>query len=109
MRGCPEHNFPAFARYAAELRRRGHEVFSPAEKGLEALAGADPEIMANSLQFRRDVFALDTEWICSQADVVAMMPGWKRSLGAVAEEALAHAVGLRVVYLEQEDGWHVVV
>jgi nucleoside 2-deoxyribosyltransferase len=95
MRGYEKLNFPAFAKYAAQLRARGHEVFSPAEKGLEKHAEANQE----SLAFRRAVFLLDTEWICNHADVVAMMPRWVDSRGAFAEWALANALGLEVMYL----------
>ena len=95
MRGYEKFNFPAFAKYAAHLRAQGHEVFSPAEKGLEKHAEANQE----SLAFRRAVFLLDTEWICNHADAVAMMPQWVNSRGAFAEWALANALGLEVMYL----------
>ena len=62
----------------------------------------------NSLAFRRKVFALDAAYICNTADAVALLPDWEQSRGAVAEKALADAIGLRVLYLGQEDGWHVV-
>jgi hypothetical protein len=92
MRGIPEFNFPAFNEYAATLRAEGHEVFNPAEKGMEQHLGSHIE----SLAFRRAVFALDTDWICNHADVVALMPGWSNSTGAIAERALAVAIGLEV-------------
>jgi hypothetical protein len=90
MRGYHEFNFPAFHAAAARLRARGYEVFSPAEKGMEAHAEAQQE----SLAFRRAVFKLDTEWICEHADGIALLPNWERSSGAVAEDALAKAIGL---------------
>src|ERR1700676_2015282 len=99
MRGYPKFNFPAFDHYAAELRAQGHEVFSPAEKGLEKHAEANQE----SLAFRRAVFALDADWIANNADAVAMMPRWVESRGAFAEWALANAIGLPIIYLEQAD------
>ena len=95
MRGYENFNFPAFAKYAAHLRAQGHEVFSPAEKGLKKHAEANQE----SLAFRRTIFLLDTEWICNHADAVAMMPQWVNSRGAFAEWALANALGLEVMYL----------
>ena len=96
MRGYPEFNFPAFHAAAKLLREAGYEVFSPAEKGLEKHAEANPE----SLAFRRAVFKLDTEWICDHADGVALLPEWLKSKGAIAEDALARAVGLPSVSVE---------
>lgn len=95
MRGRPALNFPAFFRAAEALRRRGYIVFSPAEKGCELLARRKPSLQGN-LAFRRKVFALDTEYICKHADVVYMLPGWRKSKGARAEKALAEAIGLPV-------------
>jgi nucleoside 2-deoxyribosyltransferase len=100
MRGLPEFNFPAFDAAAAQLRDAGLEVFSPAEKGLEKHAEANQE----SLAFRRAVFLLDTEWICRNADVIALLPGWEKSKGAVAERALAEAIGIPVRLFNPETG-----
>ena len=101
MRGLPNFNFPAFDNAAHKLRNEGHFVFSPAEKGEEAALDGNPELQ-NSLAFRRKVFKLDTAYICDEADMIAMLPGWKKSSGAVAEHALAIAIGLEVQYLGQE-------
>ena len=107
MRNRPGWNFPAFKRAADILRAKGHTVFNPAEKGCESELPANPT-QENSLAFRRKVFALDAAYICNTADAVALLPDWEQSRGAVAEKALADAIGLRVLYLGQEDGWHVV-
>ena len=96
MRGYPELNSPAFHAAAKLLREAGYEVFSPAEKGLEKHAEANQE----SLAFRRMVFKLDTEWICNHADGVALLPEWLKSKGAIAEDALARAIGLPSVSVE---------
>ena len=96
MRGYPEFNFPAFHAYAKTLRDQGYEVFSPAEKGMEKEVGAQYE----TLSFRRAVFLLDTDYICREAEAVALMPGWDKSSGARAEKALAEAIGLKIMYLE---------
>jgi hypothetical protein len=89
MRGIPDFNFPAFDAKAAELRAQGHIVFSPADgdRWLE-LTGrpVDPRVC----------FELDTQWICREADAVALLPGWENSKGARAERALAEALGLDV-------------
>ena len=96
MRGYEQFNFPAFARYAEKLRAEGHEVFNPAEKGIEK----DADGKQDSLDFRRLVFGLDTDWICREAEAVAMLPRWVESRGAFAEWALANALGLKVMYLD---------
>lgn len=98
MRGFPDFNFPAFAAAAERLRAEGHEVFNPAEKGMEK----DATVNQDNLDFRRLVFGLDTEWICREADGIVMLPRWVESRGAFAEWALANALGLPVRYLDQE-------
>lgn len=98
MRGFPDFNFPAFHAAAAKLRAEGHEVFNPAEKGAEK----DAAVNQDDLAFRRLVFGLDTEWICKEAEGVAMLPRWVESRGAFAEWALANALGLDVRYLGKE-------
>lgn len=98
MRGYPNFNFPAFDFAANKLRAEGHDVFSPHEKGLEKHA----EAKAESLAFRRAVFQLDTDWICREAECLAMLPRWVESRGAFAEWALANALGLEIMYLGKE-------
>ena len=108
MRGYPEFNFPAFKAYAKHLRSLGYEVFSPAEKD-ESIHGEDfsNKYTTGSLQeAESDGFSLrralgdDLEWICKQADGVALMPGWEKSSGANAEWATAKALGLEFIYLD---------
>lgn len=87
MRGKPDLNRAAFAEAAARLRGLGLTVFSPAE--------ADEQSDNSDIRavFRRDVDAL------LGCDMVVMLPGWEQSRGAVAERALAKAVGMpRVEY-----------
>lgn len=98
MRGFPDFNFPAFHAAAAALRAQGHEVFNPAEKGMEK----DAPTNQDDLAFRRLVFGLDTEWICREAEGIAMLPRWVESRGAFAEWALANALGLSIIYLPTE-------
>ena len=87
MRGHPDLNFPAFHYAAKKLRKQGFEVYSPAEND-------DPDI--------RIALAKDTSWICRQADIVAVLPGWETSRGAKMEIALAYALGINVMSLGEE-------
>ena len=81
MRGQPDLNFPTFNRVAAHLRAWGSVVFNPAEFG----EGGGI----------RSIFIEDVEALM-QCDLLVLLPGWKDSLGAKAEYALARAVGMEV-------------
>lgn len=111
MRGYKDFNFPLFIETARFLRTEGHYVFNPAERdlskyGAEKLkteTGSEAEVSKNlgmdGLQLARDCFLADTAFICSEADAIYLLPGWEKSKGALAEKALAEAIGLGVVYL----------
>lgn len=92
MRGIPELNCPAFDAAAARLRSQGSIVFSPAD-GDRWLEHTGRPVNP------RTCLELDTEWICREAECVALLPGWENSKGARAEKALAEALGLMVIYL----------
>lgn len=111
MRGYKDFNFPAFFRYAKQLRDEGHKVFSPAERDVEVhgtkvykTTTNDPvkqlENAAKKGFSLRRALGDDTAYICKKADAVALMPGWKKSKGAIAERALARALGLKLIYLK---------
>ena len=107
MRGIPEFNFPAFARYAAQLRSQGHEVFSPAERNIAKVGDiskgnltGDNAVAEQEHGFNlREALKDDMMYICLEADGIAIMPGWENSKGARAERATAEALGLKVVVL----------
>lgn len=91
MRGYDLWNFPAFDRYAADLRSWGLEVISPAELdraiGFSEYDTVLPEdFMAGAM--RRDIEAL------LKVDAVALMPGWEKSSGVAIELTVARALGL---------------
>lgn len=88
MTGLPDLNFPAFENATKMLREQGHTVFNPAEQG------------GDSTKYREYLTA-DLAWICTQADAIALLPGWQASKGATAEYATARALGLDVIVLEE--------
>ena len=47
----------------------------------------------------REALGADTAWICAHADAIALLPGWEKSTGATAENALAVALGLTRIIL----------
>lgn len=92
MRGYPQFNFPAFDEVAAQLRAQGHEVFSPAEHDRET--GFDPDRLAEVTPAElREMLAWDCARIL-EADLVALLPGWSASRGAMLEVHLARTVGI---------------
>jgi hypothetical protein len=113
MRGKADFNFPLFDKVSAQLRAEGHEVFSPADNdrkrfGTDAYKPGDnitgddnshaQRLGLTDLELRRLLLGDDTAWICAHAERIVMLPGWIHSKGAVAEKALAEAIGLEVKY-----------
>jgi len=107
MRGIPKFNFPAFDVAAAMLRLEGHDVFSPAERDrvihgheLEDNVNGDEQIAEKVVGFSlRQALAADTQFIALSADAIALLPGWEKSSGALAELALAKVLGLTQIIL----------
>lgn len=101
MRGIKEFNFPAFIEATDALRFRGHEVFNPAERDIDAgfqwrgLTGTMDELADLGFDLRAALGA-DLEWITAHAEGVVVLPGWENSSGARAEVATAKALGLEV-------------
>jgi hypothetical protein len=87
MSGIADHNFPAFARWAAKLRSDGFDVVSPHEI---AEAGS-----------WEDCLRLDIRELCT-CDAIALMPGWESSKGANLELHVAHRLGMSVMHLSDK-------
>ena len=85
MRGLPQYNYPAFHEAAQRLRDAGYVVFDPADLTYEWDEAGSRKAMGEELA-----------WICAEADAIALLPGWERSLGAKAEISTAEALGLPV-------------
>jgi hypothetical protein len=112
MRGIKDFNFPAFFQKADELRSQGHTVFNPAERdikihGPKVAYGNETGDLAVATKEHgfnlRDALGADLEWICKEADAIALLPGWEKSKGASAERAVGLALGLEILELEGED------
>lgn len=89
MTGLPEFNYRAFDKAAKMLRARNHFVYSPAE--------IKPPFEA------RKHFAEYCAYICTQADALYMLDGWKGSQGAKLEYDLAVICGVGFLY--EADAW----
>lgn len=90
MTGYPQQNYPLFNAVAQMLRAAGHEVHNPAEYPHEGPAESFP---------LRAAFATYSQYICTEAEAILMLPAWQQSKGATAEHALATACGLQVLEL----------
>ncbi len=91
MRGITDNNAPTFAAAAKVLRAQGHEVWSPAEHDEELGVGASNAEIGT-------VFARDLQAIC-RLEAVVLLPGWRKSHGAVLERHAADVVRKRVFEL----------
>lgn len=79
MTGLTDFNRPAFNAEAARLRALGYHVENPAE---------NPEQSSWAAYMRVAVRQMLT------CDKVALLPGWKRSRGALIEHWIAVALGM---------------
>lgn len=97
MRNYELYNFPAFLEAAAELRKEGYEVFSPAERDLAE--GFDPN---KGLEEQGFDMAQAWRWNLEQVlkcDAIALLPNWEGSEGAALEQAIAKGLGLEQIIL----------
>lgn len=103
MRGIKNFNEYQFDETADRLVLRGYAVFNPAANDrkvygpdiLKSEYGDPKEPAAKGFDLRR-ALAADTGYITSLADAVCVLPGWVYSKGAMAEVALAEALGLPI-------------
>ncbi len=108
MRGVANGNYPAFEYAAEELRLLGWYVYNPIEMDA-ARSGLDPQ--SSEFPHLRTVAMRDLEIItrlrAEDGDAIVLLPGSRQSIGARAELAAAHWVGLRVLSLHEAltEGW----
>ena len=77
MSGIDEYNYPLFNRVADRLRKRGHEVFNPAENK------DGGTVRPRAFYMRLDIPAL------LKSEGLVLMQGWRRSRGANLEAWIA--------------------
>lgn len=103
MRGYTLFNFPMFDLYADELEKHGHTPVSPAD--IDRLNGFNPESLPEDYDWnqipegagtRAEIIARDIEAL-QTCDAICLLPDWKNSVGARAEAAMAHWMGLKLV------------
>lgn len=87
MRGKPDLNRQMFESVATLLRDQGYDVVTPFDKRID-----DQPINVLLLE--------DLKVICSPVDAVVALPGWDTSDGAMAEVAVAVAIGVPVMEFE---------
>jgi hypothetical protein len=92
MRGLPDFGFPAFHAAARRLRDLGHDVWSPAER--DESEGFNPA--TDAVKPTAYYMALDLPEVC-RSDAVAVLPGWRDSVGARLEVYVAEQCGIPVL------------
>lgn len=94
------HNVEAFKDWTAKLREAGYVVESPHEYDRDH--GFDPRgtgFVEDEIVRRFDMraaMAYSVNWICTQADAVAVLDKWERSEGATAQVHIAWRVRIPV-------------
>ncbi len=92
MSGLPDWNYPAFRDAAALLRDRGHIVLNPAET-----AGGSTHLS------RAQFLYIDIGYV-QAAEAVVVLPGWRRSKGAMLEVHIAHSLEKPVFWYDSAVG-----
>lgn len=87
MTGYKDFNRPAFNAFALKLSLDGHVVLNPA-------------VLPDGLEQREYMDICCAMIRC--ADAIFMLRGWECSEGAVAEQALAKKIGLKIIMECQE-------
>ena len=103
MRGVKDFNFPAFDQAARFFRQNGWDVTNPADLDRAApngVARSDEEASSEERvteYMQRDLADNLLKYRASNGDAIALLPGWEKSRGAVAEFAVARWAGLRIL------------
>src|SRR5262249_3492339 len=98
MAHVPDYNFPLFDQVAAQLRRGNNVVvFTPPDycrevHGPDALTVPKAMSPQELHKWVRQAMAYQLAWICRNADIIALRPGWEKSRGARARGEVAGAL-----------------
>ncbi len=92
MRGYKDLNKPMFALVAKLLREKGFTVWSPSEHKSYL-----------KLSFGQ-VMTIDLNKVINECRKIALLPGWRESLGANGESFAAFCCGKEAVEVELNDG-----
>lgn len=87
MSGYPAFNYPAFNDAAAELRKAGYAALNPVDSERHNISGKPQSwdwYMRHALRMVTD------------ADGIALLPGWEASKGATVEVYVARALGMPI-------------
>ena len=103
MRGIPDLNFPAFDEAKRLAIALGWNVISPAD--MDRRKGIDPQAPQDSYSIpevarkfaAEDLEVLTCDLRAEDGDAVAVLPGWERSTGTIAEVATALWCGLSIL------------
>lgn len=105
MTGYPQFNFPAFDIVAADLRKRGFKIVSPAELDdpktrKAALASPDgaPGSGTSNGETWGDFLARDVKLIADKVNGIVVIAGWQNSKGARLETFIAFLCGKPIVH-----------
>lgn len=83
MTGLPGLNFPSFNAEALRLEGMGYDVVNSVD------------LCVNSTS-REECMRIDLAALLT-CDMIALLPGWQKSMGARLEVNLAHQVGIEIV------------
>lgn len=103
MRGLPGCNFAAFHDAERRWRVAGHHPFSPARVAVALGYAVDNPTLEEEERFRGDPdklrhVILSDVLAISQAEALALLPGWERSVGTTVEVAVAQFLGLPIYH-----------
>lgn len=97
MQGYENFNKKNFDKYEEILKSSGYEVFNPSETDLsKSYQSGEVE----GQEFVNQCLNIDLNYICKNAEAIALMPGWENSKGAKAEYFTALACNLKIIILE---------
>lgn len=98
MRDIHAHNFPEFDKAAADFRKSGWFVYSPAD--MDRKVGVTETTDPLPPDFLRQAMKRNCAAIC-QSEAICLLKGWEHSEGAfTVEYPLARMIKLRVIVQE---------